>query len=109
MRKRLSIRDGTVSILALFLGFSGCGGGGGGGGDVKQTMKLNAAAQTPSEVSVSWTEHPNQLIRGYDLVRNGKSVFPSLFSLSLGPPLAWKSELGIRFPDTSFPGERGNH
>lgn len=81
MGKRISkICMALIIIFSITLALFGCGGGGGGSGssaDVNNTMTLIAEAKTPSEVSINWTEH-DELIIGYDLVRNGKSVFDRL-------------------------------
>lgn len=54
-------------------------GGGGGGDSLPQSISLSAVASTPSEVQLSWAGGPSGVM-GYDVYRNGVSVFPTHLS-----------------------------
>lgn|GEM_PF-5676230 len=64
-----------IGLMAL----TGCFGGGGDG--IEQTMTLNVSVDTPSEVHLDWTPHPDEgTVIGYDIFRNGEAAYPSHLS-----------------------------
>jgi len=66
-----------ISLALLVL--SACGGGS--GDSISQTITLNISVDTPSEVRLNWTEHPDAgEVIGYDVFRNGEAAYPSHLS-----------------------------
>ena len=65
-------------ILTVLFILASCGGGDDSG--LPQSISLSATATSPSEAQISWSTEPTAGVIGYDLYRNGVSVFSTHIS-----------------------------